>query len=418
MDPVLKSIIFIVDDDPITISLIEKHIQRCEICSVEVRTFPSGNLAIRAAEKLREENAEIALCIVDYYMEPINGEATLLGLHELFPNAKKILMTGHVEMTTIASILEKIPLFRYISKPWQGRDFEMTIKEAVRMFNFEKEIILRNKELEIIKQSLEITVEERTKELRSKNNELEESLIYARHIQESFLPEFSELQDCFKTYHLFNSPSNNVSGDFIWSKKYDDELIIALGDSTGHGLAGALITTLATNILDDKMNREDLRKDLSELIRSSIHELRSKLNKTFSNREQFVGLDLAIVKVDLNSKEMQWASLNGNLLIVDSSNNVEILNKSRGFVFSPNLEEKIKSGSANIKDRKVVLMSDGVYDQLSGSTEKRMKLSGLVDYIRQGEIFSFEFCFIENVFQKWKGTAAQTDDVMWLSFEV
>lgn len=418
MSSPLKNNIFIVDDDPITISLITKHIDRCEICNMNVMTFPSGDLALLEAIKMKEKGEEIALCIVDFYMEPLNGGETLIGLEELFPNAKKILMTGHVEANWVSSIIEKIPLFRYIGKPWQGKDFEITIKEAIRMYNYEREILIRNQELENIKKNLESLVQERTLEISNKNKELEESLVYARVIQESFLPDLEDLRGSFKNVHLFNQPCNTVSGDFIWSKKFGDDILIAVADSTGHGLAGALITSVTSNIFDQKFSHSELRDDLSALIKTCVQELKSKLNKTFFYREHFIGMDMAVVKVNLISKQMDWASLNGNLLVVNQKLETEILSKSKGFVLQENLQEKITSGSINIEDKKVIMLSDGIYDQLNGDSFKRLKLSGLIDYIRQGEVFSFEFCFIEKIIYDWKKNTSNTDDMIWLSFEL
>ncbi len=418
MSSPLKNNIFIVDDDPITISLITKHIERCEICRVNVHSFPSGDLALIEAKKMKERGEELSLCIVDFYMEPMNGGETLIALEELFPNAKKILMTGQVEASWISSIIEKIPLFRYIGKPWQGRDFEITIKEAIRMYNFEREIVIRNQELENIKKNLELLVQERTQEISNKSKELEESLEYARVIQESLLPDLEDLRGCFKKIHLYNQPSNTVSGDFIWSKKFGDDVVIAVADSTGHGLGGALITSVASSIFDEKFSQHELRDDLPALIRNCIQELKSKLNKTFSYREQFIGMDMAVVKVNLVSKQMNWASLNGNLLLVNQDLETEVLSKSKGFVLQENLHEKINSGSINIENKKVVMLSDGIYDQLHGETYKRLKLSGLIEAIRQGEVFSFEFCFIEKIIHDWKKNTSYTDDMIWLSFEI
>jgi sigma-B regulation protein RsbU (phosphoserine phosphatase) len=413
-----KRYVLLVDDDAITLKVLAHHVNSFLNGGIEVLSIRNGELAIQEVKKIINNGDHLICAVVDYYMNPIMGSDVLFEIDNIAPRSKKILLTGAADLRAVTGVIENIQLFRYITKPWQLHDLELTIKEAIRMYLYEVEIIERNLELEKIKESLEITVRERTEELRRKNEELEQGLQYARTIQECFLPDASDAPDYLKNLTIYNAPANGISGDFIWYRKVNDKILVALGDSTGHGLAGALITVLATDILSTKTHMAEEKDGLYRMVSQSISELRGRLTKELNTNNGCIGVDLAILYIDPHEGIMDWASLNGNIILVDSQNNVEILSKARGFVHLPNYQERIFHGRANVKNKFVAIFSDGIYDQINPALGKRMKFNGLVNNIEQGLVFSGDYCLIENFFLNWKKNSEQTDDALWLSFKV
>lgn len=408
--------LLLVDDDPITLKVLEHHVSTFVDPTIDILVFRTGEQALEKARQIIESDGHIICAIVDYYMSPMMGSEVLIQLDRIAPRCKKIMLTGQADLRAVTGVIENIQLFRYITKPWQHQDLEMTLKEAIRMYNYEIEIIERNKDLEKIKDSLEKTVRERTEQLIRKNSELEEGLKYARYIQECFLPNADEAGKLLRQLTVFNSPAKGISGDFIWYKEMDEHMIVALGDSTGHGLAGALITVLATDILSSKavkgVSRDGVHTTLSECIR----ELRGRLTKELPHAGSFIGVEIVMACIHRKSGEMEWAAMNGNLLLIDESNKVTVLNKAKGFVNLPNYQEKIISGKVNVSGKKIAMMSDGIYDQLHHETHKRMRFSGLIDRIENGDVFTGRGCEIEKCFNEWKKGSDQTDDALWISF--
>lgn len=410
--------ILLVDDEAIILNVLSHHIQRFVPETYEVISAMSGEEALELVKSIKASGGHIGCVVSDYLMHPMRGSELLVALDEIIPSAKKIMLTGQADLQAVADILTKIHLFRYIAKPWEPKDLELTIREAIRMFDYETELEIRNEELRKIQANLEETVEQRTKELQQKNNELEQGLQYARYIQESFLPDTSEAWKYLKNLYIFNSPATSISGDFAWYRQVDRKVIFALGDSTGHGLAGALITVLATDILSEKTSGAKADNTLATIVAETIQELQGRLRTDAAYADLSVGIEIAVVRIDLDTHQMEWSSLNGNILTVDKENNVDVISRSRGFFHLPSFESKITSGTLQISDKKVVMCSDGLYDQFHGETGKRLKLSGLVECIKEGKVFSNGICMVNTCFQEWKGNSDQTDDAMWISFEV
>lgn len=410
--------ILLVDDESIILNVLAHHLQRFVSEEYEVLKCMSGEEAIKLVDQILDEGGLIGCVISDYLMHPMRGSDLLVALESKIPNAKKIMLTGQADLQAVAEVLTKIHLFRYISKPWEPKDLELTITEALRMFDNEIELRIKNEELTKIKESLEVTVAERTSELTRKKTELEQGLEYARHIQECFLPDTSKANEYLKNLHIFNSPATSISGDFAWYRFQDNKVLFALGDSTGHGLGGALITVLATDILSEKTLKNGHEAVLKTVVNETISDLRGRLQTNHAYSELAVGIDLALVRIDLDTKEMEWAAINGNIIVVDENNHSQVLSKSRGFFHSSSFENNITDGTINIANKKVVLCSDGLYDQLNGDTGKRLKLSGLMKAIEDHRVFSNGICMISSLFHEWRNGTDQTDDAMWISFEV
>ncbi len=83
--------------------------------------------------------------------------------------------------------------------------------------------------------------------------ELNENIEYARFIQNAFLPTRDEIKLSFPDSFLIYLPKNRIGGDFYFhhhdpSHEY---IIFSVGDATGHGIPGALLSMLGLSMLNE-----------------------------------------------------------------------------------------------------------------------------------------------------------------------
>jgi len=410
-----RKVILLVDDEAIILSVLSVHVKSFLPTGLELLTASNGEDALMIARSLKESQDELICVISDYMMYPMNGSILLGHLEDIFPESKKIMLTGQADLAAVTDVLSRARLFRYIEKPWEPKDLELTVLEAINMYNSEVELRRTTQELAILNKELERKVEDRTAELNQKNEELKQGLQYARFVQECFLPNHRILSKHMNDLCVFSTSSEAVSGDFYWHKEKSDCNYIALGDCTGHGLAGALLTVLVSDLLDDKIGDPNL--NLQEAVGEVVQDLKRRLNTSVRYSEMAAGFDLAILKIDKNSKQVDWASLNGNILLIDTENKVESIAKSKGFLHLPGDTLIVASGSFNGNEKRIAMFSDGLYDQIGEETNKRLRLSGLIQWIEDGHVFSSgSTCEIESLFNAWKGNQEHTDDASWLSF--
>jgi serine/threonine protein phosphatase PrpC len=105
-------------------------------------------------------------------------------------------------------------------------------------------------------------------------------------------------------------------------------------------------------------------------------------------------------------------------MLIDDSNRVEVIAKSKGFLFLKGTEPEVFSGKINAKGKHVAMCSDGLYDQIGGVTNRRLRLSGMIQWIEEGDVFNAYQCHIDELFVKWKGSQDQTDDAPWVRFKL
>ena len=381
-------------------------------------TANSGESALEQIIPIIEKNGELICVISDYMMYPMRGSELLGRLEILSPASKKIMLTGQADLQAVSEVLSKARLFRYIEKPWEPKDLELTVLEAIHMYDNETELAKRTHELEFLHKELEQKVIDRTAELNQKNEELRQGLQYARFVQECFLPNHTDAWDILPRLHVFSTSAEAVSGDFYWYKNLGDSVLIAQGDCTGHGLAGALLTVLVSDLLSEKTSHVNDTVEVKEIVSGTVYDLKKRLRRDVQYSDMVAGFDLALMHVNLKTGDAEWGSLNSNLMLVNEKNEVEVISKSKGFLHI-NLEQtEVAGGSLNIRGKRVVMCSDGLYDQIGEESNKRLRMNGLIQWIESGQVFSDGKCGIDKLFQDWKGTQEQTDDATWVSFEL
>jgi len=74
--------------------------------------------------------------------------------------------------------------------------------------------------------------------------ELDESLKYASYIQQALFPDSADISRFLPEHFLFYRPCNMVSGDFYFISGQLENIYLAVGDCTGHGVPGAFMSIL------------------------------------------------------------------------------------------------------------------------------------------------------------------------------
>ncbi|THB68061.1 MAG: hypothetical protein D6B26_00965, partial [Spirochaetaceae bacterium] len=106
--------------------------------------------------------------------------------------------------------------------------------------------------------SLEELVGERTAELETQTNKLEDGIRYAKLIQDSVLPSMDSLKIILPECELFFRPRHIVGGDFYWAQAIEPGRgWLALGDCPGTGVTGALRVMRTISLLNNAITHEN-----------------------------------------------------------------------------------------------------------------------------------------------------------------
>lgn len=136
-------IVLCVDDEETILNSLEMDLSD-PAGEYQVELATSGIEALELLGALFEEGHELAVVISDYIMPEMKGDELLLKIHEDYPSAVTILLTGQSQIEGVTNAINYAALYRYIAKPWQKEDLNLTLKSALQKYDVDK--TLREKE--------------------------------------------------------------------------------------------------------------------------------------------------------------------------------------------------------------------------------------------------------------------------------
>ena len=262
-----------------------------------------------------------------------------------------------------------------------------------------------------------------------KNREITSSISYAKMIQHSHLPKIEILKGHFPDSFIIYEPKDIVSGDFYWFGETKDQLVIAAGDCTGHGVPGAFMTMIGlnqlTNIVSDKNITEP--SAILELLDTYIHD--TSQNGSLE-REIIDGMDIAICTYHKKSGVLKFAGARRPLFLVSSGKLLRFspVKKSIGERLT---DYPVKYSTQTIEYEKgdmIYLFSDGMNDQFGGggggggggSLSKKFSLKKLRELLIDSSKLPTEEQdkLMRNEFYDWKKDHEQTDDVLLMGIKM
>ncbi|WP_333888263.1 cache domain-containing protein [Clostridium sp.] len=175
---------------------------------------------------------------------------------------------------------------------------------------------------------LEKKVEERTMELKVKNETIMEGIEYASKIQNAIIPDISQRlgisrENCFSIW----KPRNTVGGDIFWSKGDDNYAVLAVIDCTGHGVPGAFMSMMVSSILDG-ISREFKYDRPADILRTINVRIKDVLGQEQKDSEIKDGADLALLCIDKNNKRLVFSGAKLNMFIF-SNGDTQVIKGSR-----------------------------------------------------------------------------------------
>jgi signal transduction histidine kinase len=133
-----KPKILYVDDEVSNLRIFKDTFRR----KFEVFTAISGKEGLT----ILEEN-KIDLILSDQRMPEMSGIEFLKHTFEIYPNTRRILVTGFSDFDAVENAINQARVFQYIQKPWEEESLLKTIDDALRMKRLEMENVRQKEEL-------------------------------------------------------------------------------------------------------------------------------------------------------------------------------------------------------------------------------------------------------------------------------
>ena len=113
-----KPAIITVDDDLEVLQAIARDLRKQYGDRFRIIRADSGASAIEALEQLKLRNETVALLLSDQRMPQMNGVEFIEQASELFPQAKRVLLTAYADTEAAIRAINSARLDYYLLKPW------------------------------------------------------------------------------------------------------------------------------------------------------------------------------------------------------------------------------------------------------------------------------------------------------------
>ena len=259
-----------------------------------------------------------------------------------------------------------------------------------------------------------------------------QSIDYAKKIQNATLPKAQYLQKNFSDYFILFKPRDIVSGDFYWWAEVEGEAVIAAADCTGHGVPGAIMSMLGMSLLKEIVVKEYISHP-GVILRRLRKEIINTLQQKGEIGEQKDGMDMALISINLQTKELQFSGANNPLFIItertlqidkkfvktfnvlDSEKTLYEISPDKMPISIYDKMERYTTHKITLEEGdQLYMFSDGYADQFGGEKGKKFMKKAFKKILLKNAHLSMKKQneILTKTFELWKEKEEQIDDVL------
>ncbi len=297
------------------------------------------------------------------------------------------------------------------------------VRLSVRRLRKQKEHleqIVKERTVEITQKNEQL--EEKNKTIESKNKSITASITYAKRIQEAMLPLLERIDQSLDNYFILFKPRDIVSGDFYWFAEKNGKLIFTAVDCTGHGVPGAFMSMIGSEILTTIVSKGITKP--SEILDTKDRYVKKALKQDKTENQD--GMDMSLCTIDKEKKIVEWAGAKNPLIYIQNDELVHLKGSPRGIggyqIISDTEEDDFTNHIISYANAETYfyIFSDGFQDQFGGPKERKFMIKRLKKLIfenykkpmqEQQQIFN-------SVIEKWMVNTNQTDDILLIGFKL
>lgn len=278
-----------------------------------------------------------------------------------------------------------------------SREFSVTQKKLKLKLEEVRELSKKSIEQERLNKEREIERRLLEAENNRKTRELEE----ARSLQLSMLP---QKMPSLKNYEVavFMETATEVGGDYYdYSIGNNGELVIAMGDATGHGMKAGIMVASAKSYFHSLVHESDILTMLKRM---------SAGIKNMNMRMMYMGL--SIIQIDNNRVEMSSAGMPPILHFKQSNSSVQRITL-KGLPLGTKVEYPYSSETLELeKGDMILLMSDGLIE-LFNSEREMLGIERVEELLRSSEGYSVNDLMnqLKQLIHRWVSGHHSEDDI-------
>ncbi|MCW0180412.1 MAG: sigma-54 dependent transcriptional regulator [Zavarzinia sp.] len=152
-----RPVILVVDDEPRSVEVIARVLDE----DFEVLTATGAEAALRHLE-----NNWVQVVLADQRMPDVTGVALLAQVRERWPDIARILITGYTDPDDMIKAINDAGIYQFIAKPWHPDQLLLTVRNAARQYQLQREHDRLSIEMKLLGPTLESRLASRRDRIR------------------------------------------------------------------------------------------------------------------------------------------------------------------------------------------------------------------------------------------------------------
>lgn len=258
-------------------------------------------------------------------------------------------------------------------------------------------------------------------EIQNKNKKINDSINYAKRIQNAILPNTRHINKALPDSFILYKPRDVVSGDFPWFVQIKNDIFIAAVDCTGHGVPGALLSLIGYFLLNDIVRSRKVTDpgNILDLLDEGVTQTLRQDQEDSATKD---GMDIALCRINTDTRTIEYAGAHRPLYIMKGG----VMEEIKGNKFP--IGGGIFKNQTNFTTTRVELSagdsfyfsSDGFPDQFGGTEVRKFgpkKTREIIERVHKQSMREAARVF-DAEWEAWKGKHKQTDDVLLIGIKL
>ncbi len=258
-------------------------------------------------------------------------------------------------------------------------------------------------------------------EIQNKNKKINDSINYAKRIQNAILPNSRLIGKVLPDSFILYKPRDVVSGDFPWFVQIKNDIFIAAVDCTGHGVPGALLSLIGYFLLNDIVRSRKITEPgkILDLLDEGVTQTLRQDQDDSATKD---GMDIALCRINTEARTVEYAGAHRPLYFMKGG----VMDEVKGNKFP--IGGGIYKNQTNFTTTKLELgkgdsfyfSSDGFPDQFGGPEVRKFgpkKTREIIERVHKNPMQEAAQVF-DTEWEAWKGDHKQTDDVLLIGIKL
>ncbi|MCK4662577.1 MAG: SpoIIE family protein phosphatase [Bacteroidales bacterium] len=258
------------------------------------------------------------------------------------------------------------------------------------------------------------------KEISNQKEEIIDSIIYAKRIQNALFPSKELLKKTIPQYFILDKPRGIVSGDFYWFSEIKNKFIIAVADCTGHGVPGAFMSMLGVTMLNKIVNEKGIVKP-NEILDRLRNNVIISLHQTGEIGEANDGMDIALITIDKKNNFLEYAGANNSAYLFRNNEFTEIFADKMPIGIYSEIETPFSCQKMSLQTNDIIyLFTDGYADQFGGSKDRKFLYKNFKILLKEIHHLPMneQETKLFKTHRKWKENNEQVDDILIMGIKI